>query len=180
MRKIVTAGFVLLASMSLAACGVSTNDSVDNGTEETSSAAEATQETTGETDTATGDGDVVLGQEFITGNDIFGYVGVTVESVERVDSCEGYGRDVKAAPGNVLVLVKGELNGMDEGGMGPSLDFYDSDGYKLDNEYPSCDEGFAGWTLTTVDPGRKARISETFEVAESVVEVEFDGNSYAF
>lgn len=170
----------MLSSLSLTACGISTEDSADTGTEETSSAADTTEETTSETDTATGDGDVVLGQEFITGDDTFGYVGVTVESVEKVDSCEGYGKDVTAAPGNVLLIVKGELNGMDEGGMGPSLEFYDNEGYRLDNKYPLCDEDLIGWTLNTVDPGRKARISETFEVAENVAEIEFDDNSYAF
>lgn len=180
MRKIVTAGFVLLASLSLTACGISTEDNADTGTEETSSAADTTQETTSETDTATGDGDVVLGQEFITGNDTFGHVGVTVESVEKVDSCEGYGKDVTAAPGNVLIIVKGELNGMDEGGMGPSLEFYDNEGYSLENKHPLCHEELIGWTLNTVDPGRKARISETFEVAENVAEIEFDDKSYAF
>lgn len=69
---------------------------------------------------------------------------------------------------------------MDEGGMGPSLEFYDNEGYRLDNKYPLCDEDLIGWTLNTVDPGRKARISETFEVAENVAEIEFDDNSYAF
>lgn len=102
-----------------------------------------------------------------------GTVDVTVHTIDVTTECDGVANSIERPdPGNVYLTITGEVASVD-GNRAPNLTFFDTSGYELPANLAWCDEpdDTIEWMSADIQPGKRARLSSTYQIGGDVAEV---------